>query len=440
MSRIAMLSIHSCPLAALGGKETGGMNVYIRELSKALAEKGCTVDIFTRSMNRLVPAVVPFVEGVRIVHLKAGPESPYDKNRVWFHLPEFMDNLEQFRLGENISYRLIHSHYWLSGWVGARLGKRWGVPQLHMFHTLGYFKNRATKSLGGQEPEVRLQVEQQLIAASDHITVSSQREKVDMIWTYGAQPDRITVVPCGVDTQMFRPLDSSASKKHLSLPDKKLILFVGRIDPVKGIDTLLKAMVMVRQEMGSDYNAELLIVGGDKDSTDYSQDSEISRLKRMTAELNLENTVTFLGSQRQDRLPYYYSAAEVCVLPSRYESFGMVALEAMACGTPVIASQVGGLSSLIQDERCGFVVPEGNEKALAEKICLLLGNPSLRETMGWNARERSLLYGWHAIADRILEIYRTLSEGRIESAQLLLPFCRDAGAEAALPAITCGAV
>ena len=122
MSRIAMLSIHSCPLAALGGKETGGMNVYIRELSKALAEKGCTVDIFTRSMNRLVPAVVPFVEGVRIVHLKAGPESPYDKNRVWFHLPEFMDNLEQFRLGENISYRLIHSHYWLSGWVGARLG------------------------------------------------------------------------------------------------------------------------------------------------------------------------------------------------------------------------------------------------------------------------------------------------------------------------------
>jgi len=314
------------------------------------------------------------------------------------------------------------------------------VPQLHMFHTVGYFKNRATQSLGGQEPEVRLQVEQQLVAESDHITVSSQPEKVDMIRAYGAPPEKISVVPCGVDTQMFRPLDCTASKKHLRLPDKKLILFVGRIDPVKGIDTLLKAMVIVRREMGSDYNAELLIVGGDKDSIDYSENGEISRLKRMTAELSLENTVTFLGSQRQDRLPHYYSAAEVCVLPSRYESFGMVALEAMACGTPVIASHVGGLTSLIQDERCGFVVPEGNEQALAGKICLLLANPSLRETMGWNARERSLLYGWHAIADRILEIYLTLSDKRSESAQLLLPFCRDAGAEAALPAITCGAV
>ena len=439
MSRIAMLSVHSCPLAALGGKETGGMNVYIRELSKALSERGCAVDIFTRSQNPRVPAVVPFCEGVRIVHLKAGPEAPYEKSRVWFHLPQFLDNLEQFRYGEGISYRLIHSHYWLSGWVGAQLGRRWGVPLLHMFHTVGYFKNRASKLVGEQEPEVRLQVERQLIAGSDHITASSQREKVDMIWAYGAEPDRITVVPCGVDTQMFRPLNSIASKKQLSLPDKKLILFVGRIDPVKGIDTLLKAMVIVRQKMGSDFNTELLIVGGDKDSADYSAGSEICRLKRLTTELNIKDTVTFLGSQRQDLLPYYYSAAEICILPSRYESFGMVALEAMACGTPVIASKVGGLTSLIQDERCGFVVPEGNEQTLAEKICLLLGNPALRETLGWNARERALQYNWHAIADRILAIYRTLSEGRIDGTQLLLPFCRGTGTEAPAPVITCGA-
>ncbi len=440
MSRIAMISVHSCPLAALGGKETGGMNVYIRELSRALSERGCTVDIFTRSMNRLVPVVVPFVEGVRIVHLKAGTESPYEKNRAWFHLPEFLDNLEQFRRGEGISYRIIHSHYWLSGWVGAQLGRRWGVPLLHMFHTVGSFKNRATKSLGGQEPEVRLQVEQQLIAESDHITVSSQREKVDMIWAYGAQPERITVVPCGVDVQMFRPLDSSASKKHLGLPDKKLLLFVGRIDPVKGIDTLLKAMLIVKQKMGSDYNAELLIVGGDKDITDYSEDSEIYRLRRLTNQLGLKDTVTFLGAQRQDRLPYFYSAAEACIMPSRYESFGMVALEAMACGTPVIASKVGGLASLIQDGSCGFVVPEENEQALAEKICQLLDNASRRETMGWNARERALQYNWHAIADRILTLYRTLSDARIESTQLLLPFCSVTGTETAQPANTCGAV
>jgi D-inositol-3-phosphate glycosyltransferase len=437
MGRIAMLSVHSCPLAALGGKETGGMNVYIRELSRSLAERGCTVDIFTRSQNPRVPVVVPFCEDVRIVHLKAGPESPYEKSRAWSHLPEFLDNLEQFRRGEDISYSLIHSHYWLSGWVGAELGKRWNVPLLHMFHTVGYFKNRATQAVGAQEPEVRLQVEQQLIADADHITVSSQREKVDMIWTYGAPPEKITVVPCGVDTQMFRPLDATASKNHLGLPDKKLILFVGRIDPVKGIDTLLKAMVMVRKKMGGSLNARLLIVGGDKDSTDYSEDSEIARLKRLTAKLNIQDTVTFLGSQRQDLLPYYYSAAEMCILPSRYESFGMVALEAMSCGTPVIASKVGGLTSLIQDERCGFVVPEGNERALTEKICLLLGNPALRETLGWHARERATQYGWHAIADRILALYRTLSEGGIDDAQLLLPFCRKTGTDTAAPVITC---
>lgn len=439
MTRIAMLSVHSCPLAALGGKETGGMNVYIRELSKALSARGCTVDIFTRSMNRHVPAVVPFVEGVRIIHLKAGPEAPYEKYRVWFHLPEFLHNLERYRCREGISYRLIHSHYWLSGWVGARLGMRWNVPLLHMFHTVGRFKNRATPSREGQEPEVRLHVERQLVADSDHITVSSGREKADLIRDYGARPEKISVVPCGVDVQMFRPLDAAASKRLLGLPGKKIILFVGRIDPIKGIDTLLKAMVMVKRNMGRTGDFELLIVGGDKDSADNSKDNEIGRLKHMAAELHLEDTVRFLGAQRQDRLPHYYSAAEACILPSRYESFGMVALEAMACATPVIASEVGGLASLIQNERCGFLVPEGDERALAEKICLLLSNASLKETLGWNARERSLRYTWHAIADRILILYRELVEGKIESGQLLLPFCRSAGEEAAAALIGCGA-
>jgi len=439
MSRIAMLSVHTCPLAALGGKETGGMNVYIRELSRVLSERGCEIDIFTRSQNPGVPAVVPFCEGVRIVHLKAGPESPYEKKLVWFHLPEFLENLEQFRRREGIRYRLIHSHYWLSGWVGAQLGRRWKVPLLHMFHTLGYFKNRAAKVVGEKEPGVRLQVERQLLADADHITASSQREKVDMIWACGARPNRITVVPCGVDIRMFRPLDPVAAKKRLGLTDKKMILFVGRIDPVKGIDTLLKAMVIMNRKMGSGLDAEILIVGGDKDSADYSGDGEISRLKRLTGELGINDTVTFLGAQRQDLLPFYYSAAEACVLPSRYESFGMVALEAMACGTPVIASKVGGLTSLIQDERSGFVVPEGNERALAERIRLLLDNPALRKTLGWHARERSIQYGWNIIADRILALYLALSGDRMEGMQLLLPFCRNAGTKAAAPATTCGA-
>jgi len=440
MRRIAMISVHSCPLAALGGKETGGMNVYIRELSKALSERGCSIDIFTRSQNRFIPQTITFQDGIRIIHLKAGPEAPYDKSQIWFHLPEFLDNMEQFMAKEKTAYQLIHSHYWLSGWVGSQLRKRWGLPLLHMFHTVGYFKNRATHYLGEQEPEVRLHIEQQLMRQSDHITVSSQREKVQMVLTYGPPPDKISVVPCGVDTELFRPLNPFESKKQLNVPNKRFLLFVGRIDPVKGIDTLLRAMGMVKQEIGHDSGAHLLIIGGDTDSPDYAEGSEMGRLRQLTSQLGLKDMVTFLGSQRQDLLPYYYSAAEVCILPSRYESFGMVALEAMACGTPVIASKVGGLTALIQNDSCGFVVPEENEHALAEKICLLLANPSLKGILGLKARERALQYSWHTIADQILSLYHTVIENSCKRAQPLPQSPSSIPAETATPVRIYGAV
>lgn len=439
MRRIAMISVHSCPLAALGGKETGGMNVYIRELSKVLSERGCSIDIFTRSQNRFVPAVVDFQEGIRIIHVKAGPEAPYHKNRTWFHLPEFLDTMEQFAGREKAEYQLIHSHYWLSGWVGAQLRQRWGVPLIHMFHTIAYFKNRATHYLAEQEPEVRLLAEQQLMRQSDHITVASQREKVQMVWTYGAQPHRISVIPCGVDTRLFRPLDPLESKKKLKLPDDRFLLFVGRIDPVKGIDTLLKAMGLLKQETGHNSRVHLLIVGGDTDSPPYAEGSEMGRLRHLTSHLGLKDTVTFLGSQRQDLLPYYYSAAEACILPSRYESFGMVALEAMACGTPVIASHVGGFASLIEQGSCGFVVPQENEQALAEKICALLADSSLRGILGRKARERALQYSWHTIGDKILSLYDTLMESGHKGAKPFLATPASVAGETSASARTYGA-
>jgi len=422
MCRIAMISVHSCPLASLGGKETGGMNVYIRELSRELAKKGLHIDIFTRSQNPSIPQIVTFHKGVRIIHLHAGPEAPYDKNQVWFHLPEFLDYIQQFSLKEKLSYNLIHSHYWLSGWVGVKLSTMWKIPLLHMFHTLGYLKNKVIEPLGKSESPLRLQVEKQLVKHSDHIVVPSHREKVQMIWTYGAPPEKISVIPCGVDPHFFTPLNPSQSKVRLGLPHKRFILFVGRIDPVKGIDTLLKAMTTVRNELNNSQDINLLIIGGDTDYSTYSKDSEIHKLKRLTTQLGLKNMVTFLGAQRQDQLPHFYSVAEVCVLPSRYESFGMVALEAMACCTPVIASKVGGLTSFIQDEITGFLVPEEDEISLADKILTLLKHPSLKNRLGMQARSRAKEFSWYTIAQQMIALYQQLIMRKDKSTHELMSF------------------
>jgi D-inositol-3-phosphate glycosyltransferase len=355
------------------------------------------------------------------VHLKAGPEKPYDKNQVWFHLPQFMDSFKGFCREGAKSYDLIHSHYWLSGWVGTKLRATSGIPLLHMFHTLGYFKNKATRSLGTSEPTVRLRAETQLMKHTDHIVVSSQREKVQIIWTYGTPSEKISVIPCGVDSHLFQPRDPSEAKAHLGLPQKKFILYVGRIDPVKGIDTLLKAMATVKAQLHHPDAIHLLVIGGDVTHAVNSHSGELHNLKQLAAQLDIKDYVTFLGAQRQDQLPYFYTAADACVLPSRYESFGMVALEAMSCGTPVIASKVGGLSSFIQEGKTGFLIPEDDEKALAEKILRLLHYPSLKDELGTYARIRAIDYSWQNIAHRMTSLYRHVlaakGKGRRESVQ-----------------------
>jgi D-inositol-3-phosphate glycosyltransferase len=412
MFRIAMISVHSCPLAALGGKETGGMNVYIRELSRELAKEGIHIDIFTRSQQPTIPTVVDYQKGVRVIHLKAGFKAPFEKNHVWFHLPEFLHNMQQFIREEKSSYNLIHSHYWLSGRVGIALRALYDIPLVHMFHTLGYLKDEVTKSLGTAESSIRLREEAQLLKHAEHIVVSSNREKAQMIGTGKVSPEKISIIPCGVDTHLFKPLPSRQSKSHLSLPDKRYILFVGRIDPVKGIDILLKAMRIVKDQGDAADAVRLLVIGGDGNHPTCTRDSELHKLKQLTADLGLSDMVTFLGPQKQELLPSFYAAAEMCVLPSRYESFGMVALEAMACGRPVIASNVGGLPSFIQDKVTGFLVPGGNETVLAEKILTLLNDAPLGKSMGKDARQKAKEFSWKKIALQMIVLYSTLMRER----------------------------
>lgn len=414
--RIAMLSVHTCPLAMLGGKETGGMNVYVRDLSRELGRRGFRVDVFTRSQNPDLPRVSGSLgRNCRVIHVPAGPEAPYDKNLVYDHLPEFVAGVKRFAEEQGIAYDLIHSHYWLSGWVARELRHSWGTPIVQMFHTLGQMKNSVAQRPEEWETSRRIEVETQIMAFADRLVAATPLDKAQMVWLYGADPCKIEVIPCGVDLSLFRPLSQEETRQQLDICDRLyMILFVGRIEPLKGIDTLLRAMVIVAKDFPH-WKEEICvgIVGGDAGEKPETINTEMERLRALREELGISDLVTFLGAQAQDTLPCHYSAADVVVVPSHYESFGMVALEAMACGTPVIASKVGGLSFTVQDGITGFHVPERDPEALAEKLTLLLKDHDLRSRLSAQAVQWVRHYSWSKVADQIVSLYRRLVPDRM---------------------------
>ena len=401
--RVAMLSVHTCPLAALGGKETGGMNVYVRELSRELGRMGVAVDVFTRSQNRAIPRVVDFADGVRVVHLAAGPEQPMKRERIRDHLDEFVDGVDTWRIAQGVEYDLVHAHYWLSGVVGLALRERWGAPVLQMFHTLARLKNRVARSTDDLEPEVRIREETRVIAEVDRVVAANVVERADLARLYGATPSRIAVIPCGVDTDLFRPGDRAAARAALGLPAGPLLLYVGRLAPIKGLDTLLDALAQVR---AGGRPVQLLVVGGDADEPVNGHEAE---LRRRIAALGLAQAVRFIPAQPQGVLPTYYAAADVSLLPSYYESFGMVALEAMACGSPVIASRVGGLTTTVRDGVTGFLVPEGNVGALAERMEALIDDPDLGWRMGMEGIRWAAEHRWPCVAEAVCREYASLT-------------------------------
>lgn len=413
MLRIAQISVHTCPLATLGGKETGGMNVYVRDLSRELARRGHHVDVFTRSQDPTVPRVSRALgRGARVIHIRAGPEEPYPKHQVFQHLPEFVEGVLAQAERDGIAYDVIHSHYWLSGWAANQLRGRWGSPIVHMFHTLGKMKNRVARTAAAQEPAVRIQVEEQVVRLADRIIAPTALERDQLIAQYGAEPDRIRVIPPGVDLERFHPLPPAQAKEHLGLdPQCRIILFVGRIEPLKGIDTLLWAISLIARRH-PDLICRLCvpIIGGNPYRVE--DNDEMVRLQALREALGIEQVVTFLGAQDQDMLQYYYASAEMVVMPSDYESFGMVALEAMACGTPVIASDVGGLAHLVRHGRTGYRVPPRDPGALADKITRLLTDEGLRRRMGQRAACWAEGYAWPLIADRIEAVYAEVLKGR----------------------------
>jgi D-inositol-3-phosphate glycosyltransferase len=418
MKRIVMLSVHSCPMAALGGKETGGMNVYVRELSRQMGRMGVQVDIFTRSQNPHIARVVSLARNVRVIHIVAGPEEPISKYKLLPYMPAFGARVIEFAQKERITYELIHSHYWVSGQVGEQLKRRWGIPLVHMFHTLGAVKNTSSRGLGNQEPKTRLRVEGEIARSADLLIVSSPWEKEQILRHMRASPLRLKVIPCGVDLTLFKPISAARAMAALRLFRKEFILFVGRIDAVKGIDVLIRAVhhLSCKPDTGK-YPLGLIVIGGELDADPQKETEEMQRLRKLVARLKLQDRVAFYGAQPQNSLPHFYAAAQALVLPSRTESFGMVALEAMACGTPVIGSRVGGLAYTIENGRTGLLVAEGDWLELAHRICDVIENRSLKKRLVRGALARVKQFSWPAIARQVLAAYGSMEKnpGRVNN-------------------------
>ena len=395
--RIAMISAHTSPLASPGGAKAGGLNVYVLELSCQLTENGCLIDIFSRATDPDTPEVTDLGPGLRAIHLHAGPARYLSPESTYKHIDRFGEAVLEFSAREQVGYDLIHSHYWLSGIVGQTLKAAWDVPHVTMFHTLGEIKNRASSL--ENETDLRIQSESQVIDGVDRVICATEQERGLIRQLYGSPADKISVVPLGVDLDRFQPQDKDAARAELGLEGQRIVLFVGRIEPLKGIDILINATAM----LDSDVDCSVLIVGGDDES-----DGELDQLRDLTKDQGIENRVAFVGAIDRDKLPLYYNAADVCVVPSHYESFGLVAVEAMASGIPVVASRVGGLTGTVKDGETGYLVPWLCPEPFAERIELLLDNEPLRRNLGESAREAVGMYRCENVSNRILEVYEDL--------------------------------
>ena len=400
VQRAAFITLHACPLAAPGQGKSGGMNVYVRQLASALGNMGMEIDIFTREHSDVVNRIENIGPNVRVIHIAAGDTEAH-VGELYAHLPAFLKQLNAFREEEGLKYDVVHSHYWLSSWVGRELSQAMGVPHLVTFHTLGLIKMQSRA--GEVEQPERPVVEAEVMASADRIIAFSPHERDAMARLYGADAAKVSLVPCGVDLSVFRPLDQKAVRDRLGLNGEKILLYVGRVEPLKGLDLLVETAA----QMDSEDGVRVIVVGAD-----VNGDREMDRVKLLAKERDLEGQIDFVGQVDHKELPLYYNAADVCVVPSYYESFGLVALESMACGTPVVATRVGGLSTIIQHGRTGYLKPWRCPDAFANSVEMIISSDGLQQSMGTAARKHAEGMGWDTVASMMWDEY-TILTGRL---------------------------
>ena len=400
--RIAVLSMHTSPTASLGQNANGGLNVYVHEVATAFSDRGIATDIFTRR-GQTDPSVEQLAALSRVVYLPAG--DGLDKYSLYGEVPGFARRIFDFAQREGIAYDLLFSHYWLSGAAACLLRPRLAPAWAHVAHTLGLVKNRTLAQGASPEPELRIHVEAEIAHEADLLIASTEDESQDLVNLYRADPDRVFVVPPGVDLSMFQPIDRAEARRKIGYGPDRLVLFVGRLERLKGVDVAIKALALLRDRNHDD--VRLLILGEDSKE---GNESETERLKSIAAASGVRDRVDFLGSVAHHELPYFYSAADVTVMPSYSESFGLVALEAQACGRPVVASNVSGLRSVVRDEVSGYLVDSRDPAAYAERIGRLLDAPEFAAQMGARGRLLAQRFSWTRTADRLELLFERIAE------------------------------
>lgn len=405
-SRVAILSVHTSPLDQPGTGDSGGMNVYIRAVAERLARQGVAVDVFTRCRGEGGPQATEIAPGARLVRVQAGPCLPVPKRTLPRFVPQFLGGVLAHSRQEAIDYDVVHSHYWLSGWVGRSAKEIWGVPLVASFHTLGKVKNYSRGLAEDPEPTHRLDGEQRVIAMADRILAPTPAEAAHLVGLYGADPDRIRIVPPGVDHRLFRARPAEEARTRLHLAGARLVLFVGRLQAHKGPDIAVRAVAeAVARDPEGMRDVVLAIVGGPSGST---HGAEVAHLMDLASALGIGERVMLFPPQPQARLADFYAASEAVLVPSRSESFGLVALEAQACGTPVVAAAVGGLRFVVEDGVTGHLVEGHDPGDYADRLLELLRAPAAARRMGDHGVRRAMGYSWEATASESLTVYREL--------------------------------
>jgi phosphoheptose isomerase len=424
MRRIALISEHASPLAILGGVDSGGQNVYVGALARHLAAIGYEVDVFTRRDSALVPDVAEWVNGVRVIHVPAGPPAFVRKEDLLPHMEAFTAWCLRFFKRQRKPYDLVHANFWMSGLVAAELKKALGIPFVVTFHALGRVR-RQYQGAADAFPDTRFEVEDRIVAEADHVIAECPQEEEDLIRLYNADPARITIIPGGFDPNEFWPISKALARVALGLqPDERIILQLGRLVPRKGVDTVIRGFA--RLVRGHGVQARLLVVGGESDEPDPRVTPEIGRLQAIAAEAGVADRVVFVGRRGRDALKYYYSAADVFVSTPWYEPFGITPVEAMACGTPVIGGNVGGIKFTVRDGETGYLVHPEDADAVAERIAHLYAHSRLMTVFRRQAiRRANALFTWQKVAGGAAELYENVlaavhAQTRDQSGELAL--------------------
>lgn len=417
--RIAFISEHASPLATLGGVDNGGQNVYVAELGKALASKGYKIDIYTRKDNAEADDVVNWLPNIRVINIKAGPENFIEKEKMLCYMDEFTRNMLCFMRREKINYDLIHANFFMSGLVASNIKRQTGTPYIITFHALGLVRLAHQKEMD-KFPVERFDIERMIVKDADAIIAECPQDRDDLIHYYNADKIKITIVPCGFNPNEFYRIDKKIARTKLGLNHNEIILLqLGRMVPRKGVETVIRSIKDLNNTIK---NVRLLIVGGESDEPDESITPEIGRLKKIAEEENVTAYITFTGRRRRNVLKYFYAAADVFITTPWYEPFGITPLEAMACGTPVIGSNVGGIKYSVKDGETGFLIPPKNSFALAQKIEMLVTNDALYVAMKRNTVKRVHKYfTWTCVADSVHDLYEQLTSKQTKhSGKLIL--------------------